>query len=287
MWRWNGTAFVRHGWLPNPAGLPVGGRFGAAVAMHEDLMVVGAPDINMFYVYQREQGNWVLRGAVSGHRTHRECRRHHQLVPGLLERHARSPSTEGSGTDGSRTRPSRTPSSPAPRGERTLPSISIASCSAPAYSSRSRSTACRATTSTSATCSSTSPAAPGKSASCCVLASPLPSTTTMSSPATPTPATPTPPTPHRRNLLPEVLAGLLRLDPRAAYPAPRVRGDGAAQFGITNVRKCTSNPSLAKDCQVAPPSKLDSRVPAGYALPVAPIQSAVSRMPSSNGGASG
>lgn len=66
MWRWNGTAFVRHGWLPNPAGLPVGGRFGVAVAIHEDLMIVGAPDINMFYVYQREQGIWVLRGQYQG-----------------------------------------------------------------------------------------------------------------------------------------------------------------------------------------------------------------------------
>jgi hypothetical protein len=66
MWRWNGTAFVRHGWLPSPAGLPAGALFGWAVAMHEDLMVVGAPSINMFYVYHREQGSWVMRGQYQG-----------------------------------------------------------------------------------------------------------------------------------------------------------------------------------------------------------------------------
>src|SRR5688572_11724726 len=66
MWRWNGTAFVRHGWLPSPAGLTAGARFGSAVAVHEDVMVVGAPVINMFYVYHREQGSWLLRGQYLG-----------------------------------------------------------------------------------------------------------------------------------------------------------------------------------------------------------------------------
>jgi hypothetical protein len=36
------------------------------VAIHEDLMIVGAPQANMFYVYHREQGNWVLRGQYQG-----------------------------------------------------------------------------------------------------------------------------------------------------------------------------------------------------------------------------
>jgi hypothetical protein len=65
MWRWNGAAFVRHGWLPSPAGLPADSWFGAAVAIHEDLMIVGAPQANMFYVYQRE-GNWVLKAQYQG-----------------------------------------------------------------------------------------------------------------------------------------------------------------------------------------------------------------------------
>jgi hypothetical protein len=66
MWRWNGTAWVRHGWLPSPAGLPASAEFGAAVAIHEDLMVVGAPQANMFYVYHREQGNWLLKAQYQG-----------------------------------------------------------------------------------------------------------------------------------------------------------------------------------------------------------------------------
>lgn len=66
MWRWNGAAWVRHGWLPSPAGLPADSWFGAAVAMHEDLMIVGAPQANMFYVYHREQGNWVLKAQYQG-----------------------------------------------------------------------------------------------------------------------------------------------------------------------------------------------------------------------------
>jgi hypothetical protein len=66
MWRWNGAAFVRHGWLPSPPGLPADSGFGAAVALHEDLMIVGAPNANMFYVYQREQGNWTLKAQYLG-----------------------------------------------------------------------------------------------------------------------------------------------------------------------------------------------------------------------------
>ena len=66
MWRWNGAAFVRHGWLASPPGLPADSWFGAAVAIHEDLMIVGAPMANMFYVYQREQGNWVLKAQYQG-----------------------------------------------------------------------------------------------------------------------------------------------------------------------------------------------------------------------------
>jgi hypothetical protein len=66
MWRWNGAAFVRQGWLPNPPGVPASASFGAAVAMHEDLMVVGAPDANMFYVYHREPAGWTLRGQYQG-----------------------------------------------------------------------------------------------------------------------------------------------------------------------------------------------------------------------------
>jgi hypothetical protein len=66
MWRRNGAAWVREGWLPSPAGLPATSSFGAAVAMHEDLMVVGAPDVNMFYVYHREQGAWLLRAQYQG-----------------------------------------------------------------------------------------------------------------------------------------------------------------------------------------------------------------------------
>jgi hypothetical protein len=65
-WRWNGTAWVRHGWLPSPAGLADNSGFGAAVAVHEDLMIVGAPNAHMFYVYHREQGNWVLRAQYQG-----------------------------------------------------------------------------------------------------------------------------------------------------------------------------------------------------------------------------
>jgi hypothetical protein len=66
MWRWNGAAWVRHGWLPSPAGLPADSGFGTAVAIHEDLMIVGAPQANKFYVYQREQGNWVLKSQYQG-----------------------------------------------------------------------------------------------------------------------------------------------------------------------------------------------------------------------------
>ena len=66
MWRWNGVAWVRHGWLPSPAGLPAASGFGTAVAIHEDLMIVGAPQANMFYVYQREQGNWLLKAQYQG-----------------------------------------------------------------------------------------------------------------------------------------------------------------------------------------------------------------------------
>ena len=66
MWRWNGAAFVRHGWLSSPPGLPADSKFGAAVAVHEDLMIVGAPQANMFYVYQREQGNWLLKAQYLG-----------------------------------------------------------------------------------------------------------------------------------------------------------------------------------------------------------------------------
>jgi hypothetical protein len=66
MWRWNGAAFVRHGWLPSPPGLPDSSRFGTAVALHEDLLIVGAPNANMFYVYQLEQGNWKLKAQYLG-----------------------------------------------------------------------------------------------------------------------------------------------------------------------------------------------------------------------------
>jgi hypothetical protein len=66
MWRWNGVAWVRHGWLSSPPGLPTASGFGTAVAIHEDLMIVGAPDANMFYVYQREQMNWVFKAQYQG-----------------------------------------------------------------------------------------------------------------------------------------------------------------------------------------------------------------------------
>ena len=66
MWRWNGAAFVRHGWLTPPPGLPASSGFGTAVAIHEDLMIVGAPEANMFYVYHREQGNWLPKAQYQG-----------------------------------------------------------------------------------------------------------------------------------------------------------------------------------------------------------------------------
>src|SRR5581483_3003496 len=40
------------------------------------------------------------------------------------------------------------------------------------------------------------------------------------------------------------------------------RGHGPGQFGITNVWKWRSKPSLAKDCQCAPLSKVENIVPA-------------------------
>jgi hypothetical protein len=66
MWRSAGGAWVHEGWLTRPTGLAAGSRFGAAVAMHEDLMIVGAPNANMFYVYQREQGVWLLESQYQG-----------------------------------------------------------------------------------------------------------------------------------------------------------------------------------------------------------------------------